>query len=59
MGAIHVNNIWTRSYKEDLNQLYGELDIIENIRLDHLKWVEHISRMTNNRKIKRTFTTQH
>ena len=30
--------------------IYGELDIVSTIRLSRLRWIGHVSRMTNDRK---------
>ena len=42
---------------EKLDKLYGGLDIIANIRLGRLKWIEHLNRIPHTKMAKEIFTT--
>ena len=44
--------------KLELIQLLGDPDIVSNVRLGRLRWIGHINRMSNNRKVKQIFKSQ-
>ena len=57
MGTVCIDNIWRR-YNKELIQLVGDPDIVSNVRLGRLRWIGHINRMSNNRKVKQIFKLQ-
>ena len=58
LGAVCIDNIWRRRYNKELIQLLGDPDIVSNVRLGRLRWIGHINRMSNNRKVKQIFKSQ-
>jgi hypothetical protein len=51
LGAIKINNCWRRRHKNELMQLYGDLDIVSFIRIKRLRWIGHVNRMDNKRMV--------
>ena len=54
LEAVRVDDIWKR-YNSELMALYEDLDIVSFIKLNWLRWIGHIHRMENTRKITQVF----
>ena len=59
LGAVRVNDIWRRRYNSELMALYEDLDLVSFIKLNRLRWIGHIYRMENTRKVTRYFIIIH
>ena len=51
-GPICVAGYWRSRTNEDVRQLYGELDIVTEIRKGRLRWLGHVERMSEERVVK-------
>jgi len=45
-GPICVAGYWTSRTNEEVRQLYGELDIVIEIKKGRLRWLGHVERMS-------------
>jgi len=53
-GPICVAGYWRSRANEEVRQLYGELDIVTEIKKGRLRWLGHVERMSEERVVKRT-----
>jgi hypothetical protein len=53
-GPICVAGNW-RTTNEEVKQLYGELDIVTEIKKGRLRWLRHVERMSGERVVKRLY----
>jgi len=51
-GLICVAGHWRSRTNEEVRQLYGELDIVTEIRKGRLRWLGHVERMSEERVVK-------
>ena len=51
-GPICVAGYWKSRTNEEVRQLYGELDIVTEIRKRRWKWLGHVERMSEEREVK-------
>ena len=54
-GAIETEDGWRARYNDELYELYKEADLETHIRCQRLRWLGHIIRMENTRKVKIVF----
>jgi hypothetical protein len=58
INALHVSicvaGNWRRT-NEEVKQLYGELDIVTEIKKGRLRWLGHVARMSDERVVKRLY----
>ena len=54
-GPIYVAGCWRSRTNEEVRQLYGELDIVTEIRKGRLRWLGHVERMSEERVVKRLY----
>ena len=48
-GPICVAGYWRSRTNEEVRQLYGELDIVTEIKKGRLRWLGHVERMSEER----------
>jgi hypothetical protein len=53
--SICVAGNWTRRTNEEVKQLYGELEIVIEIKKGRLRWLGHVERMSEERVVKRLY----
>jgi hypothetical protein len=41
----YVNGVWRIKYNNELYKLFKELNIVQSIKINRLKWLGHIRRM--------------
>ena len=51
-GPICVAGYWRGRINEEVRQLYGELDIVTEIKKGRLRWLGHMERMSEERVVK-------
>jgi hypothetical protein len=54
-GPIYVGGYWRSKTNEEVRQLYGELDIVTEIKKGRLRWLGHVERMSEERVVKRLY----
>ena len=54
-GAIETEDGWRARYNDELYELYKEVDLESHIRCQRLRWLGHMKRMENIRKVKIVF----
>jgi len=54
-GAICVAGYWRGRTNVEVRQLYGELDIVTEIKTGRLRWLGHVERMSEERAVKRLY----
>ena len=54
-GPICVAGYWRSRTNEEVRQLYGELDIVSEIKKGRLSWLGHVERMSEERVVKRLY----
>jgi len=54
-GPICVAGYWSSRTNEEVRQLYGELDIVTEIKKRRLRWLGHVERMSEERAVKRLY----
>jgi len=54
-GPICVAGYWRCRTNEEVRQLYGELDIVTEIKKGRLRWLGHEERMSEERVVKRLY----
>jgi len=54
-GSICVAGYWRSRTDEDVRQLYGELDIVTEIKKGRLRWLGHVERTSEERVVKRLY----
>jgi len=54
-GPICVSGYWRSRITEEARQLYGELDIVTEIKKERLRWLGHVERMSEERVVKRLY----
>jgi hypothetical protein len=55
---MQKNGVWRKRYNHELYELFNEPDIIKLIKINRLGWAGHVTRMGNNRTIKKVFITK-
>jgi len=55
MSLYFKNTLWLFRTNEEVRQLYGELDIVTEIKEGRLRWLEHVERMSEERVVKRLY----
>jgi hypothetical protein len=54
-GLKCVAGNWRRKTNEEVKQLYGELDIVTEIKKGRLRWLGHVERMSEERVVKKLY----
>ena len=54
-GTICVAGYWRSRTNEEVRQLYGELDIVTEIKKGRLRWLGHVEKMSEERMVKRLY----
>jgi hypothetical protein len=54
-GPICVAGYWRSRTNEEVRQLYGELDIVTEIKKGRFRWLGHVERMSVERVVKRLY----
>jgi len=54
-GPICVAGYWRSRTNEEVGQLYGELDIVTEIKKGRLRWLGHVERLSEERVVKRLY----
>jgi hypothetical protein len=54
-GPICVAGYWRSRTNEEVRQLYGELDIVTEIKKGKVRWLGHVKRMSEERVVKRLY----
>ena len=54
-GPICLAGYWRSRTNEEVRQLYGELDIVTEIKKGRLRWLGHVERMSEERGVKRLY----
>ena len=54
-GPICVAGYWRSRTNEEVRQLYGELDIVTEIKKGRFRWLGHVERMSEEREVKRSY----
>jgi hypothetical protein len=57
-GAVQENGEWRERYNHELCELFNETDIVKYIKINRLGWAGHVTRMGNNRTVKKVFNTK-
>jgi hypothetical protein len=52
-GAVQIDGVWRRCYNKELYNLFNDVDIIERIKINRLRWAGHVIRRENEEIIKR------
>ena len=51
-------SLWRKRYNHELNQLYGEPDIVRTTKINRLRWLGHVQRMDEHRIPKKILKTK-
>jgi hypothetical protein len=54
-GMVVEQGIWRKRSKQELRELYKELDIIADIKKERLERIGHVVRMDQRRTVKKIF----
>jgi hypothetical protein len=54
-GPICLAGYWNSRTNEEVRQLYGELDIVTEIRKGRLRWLGRVERMSEEREVERLY----
>ena len=54
-GPICVAGYWRSRTNEEVRQLYGELDMVTEIKKGRFRWLGHVERMSEERVVKRLY----
>ena len=57
-GAKQENGIWRKRYNHELYELFKDSDIVNYIKVKRLAWAGHLTRMSNERTLKKIFNTR-
>jgi len=57
-GAKQENGIWRKRYNHELYELFKDSDIVNYIKVKRLAWAGHLTRMSNERSLKKIFNTR-
>ena len=57
-GAKQENGIWRRRYNHELYELFKDSDIVNYIKVKRLAWAGHLTRVSNERTLKKIFNTK-
>jgi len=55
LSPICVAGYWRSRTNEEVRQLYGEFDIVTEIKKGRLRWLGHVERMSEERVVKRLY----
>jgi hypothetical protein len=48
-GSINENEQWICGYNTDIYELYGDIEIVNYVKLRRLQWTRHVIRMSEER----------
>jgi hypothetical protein len=57
-GAKQENGTWRKRYNHELNEIFNESNIVNHIKVQRLAWAGHLTRMSNERTLKKIFNTK-
>lgn len=52
LGAVKQGDNWRIRYNNELYELYNEINLETYVKLTRLRWLGHVVRMDNNRRVK-------
>jgi hypothetical protein len=55
---VYDNGIWRIRTNKELTALYQELDTVAEIKIARLRWLGHVERMSEDRVIKKLYTSK-
>jgi hypothetical protein len=57
-GAKQENGTWRKGYNYELYEMFKDSDIVVNIKAKRLAWAGHLTRMSDERTLKKIFSTK-
>jgi hypothetical protein len=57
-GAEQENGTWRKRYNHELYEMFNDSNIVNHIKAKRLAWAGHLTRMTNEKTLKKIFNTK-
>jgi hypothetical protein len=57
-GAKQENGTWRKRYNHELYEIFNDSNIVNHIKVNRLAWAEHLTRLSNERILKKIYNTK-
>lgn len=55
LGPIGDNNVWRIRNNKEIQDLYGDADLVTYVKKQRMQWTGHVERMADERPCRRLF----